>query len=127
MKPRFDDQLIDAIRKEKILGIRAGTAPHRIIGIWAVVVERRVFVRSWTLKPRSWYRTFLEDPQGIIAVNGVEVPVRAVQTRSERLKKAVDLAYAEKYKTPASLKYVKGFRTARRRNTTTELVPLAGV
>ena len=123
-KARFDEAVLSAIRKEKILGIRAGTAPHRIIGIWAVVVERRVFVRSWSLKPRSWYRTFLEEPRGIIQVNGIEVPVRAVQTRSERLKKLVDLAYAEKYTTPGALQYVKDFRTAKRRNTTTELVPV---
>ena len=35
-----------AIRDGQILGIRAGTKPHRVIGIWAVVVESRVFVRS---------------------------------------------------------------------------------
>ena len=35
------------------LGIRAGTQAHRFVGIWAVVVEVRVFVRSWSLKPRS--------------------------------------------------------------------------
>lgn len=27
--------------------------------------ERRVFVRSWSLKERSWYRTFREDPRGL--------------------------------------------------------------
>ena len=42
-----------------MLRIRAG-AEHRFIGIWAVVVDGRVFVRSWSLKPQGWYRTFLE-------------------------------------------------------------------
>ena len=60
--------VVEAIRACQVLGIRAGHAPHRIIGIWAVVVERRVFVRSWSLKPRSWYRTFLEDPRGLIEI-----------------------------------------------------------
>jgi hypothetical protein len=50
---RFPKATVAAIRDGKILGIRAGTKPHRIIGIWAVVVEGRVFVRSYTLKPRS--------------------------------------------------------------------------
>ena len=58
---RFPKEVVDAIRDGKILGIRAGTKPHRIIGIWAVVVEGRVFVRSYSLKERSWYRTFLEE------------------------------------------------------------------
>ena len=33
--------------------------------------------------------------------------MRAVQTRSERLKDAVSAAYAAKYNTPASKKYVR--------------------
>ena len=115
---------IAEIRDAKILGIRAGTKPHRIIGIWAVVVEGSVFVRSYSLKPRSWWRTFLEEPRGIIEVNGREIKVRPVFTRSERLKTAVDRAYREKYNTPGSLIFVEGFRFKKRRDTTTELVPL---
>ena len=121
---RFPKQIVTAIRDSKILGIRAGTAPHRIIGIWVVVVEGRVFVRSYSLKERSWYRTFLEEPRGLIEVNGKQMKVRPVFTRSERLKKLVDGAYAEKYNTPGSLQFVKGFKRKKRRDTTTELVPL---
>src|SRR5882762_4910940 len=110
---KFPKEILAAIREGKILGIRAGTKPHRIIGIWAVVVEGRVFVRSWSLKPRSWYRTFLEEPVGVIEVGGRKIPVRAVFTRSERLKKAVDRAYAEKYDTPGSWVYVQGFKRSK--------------
>src|SRR5687768_17180779 len=123
-KQRFTPEVVDSIRDGKILGIRAGTKPHRFIGIWAVVVEGRVFVRSWSLKPRSWYRTFLEEPRGTINVAGREIPVRAVHTRSERLKTAVSRAYLEKYKTPGSIKYARDMGRARSRATTTELVPL---
>ena len=121
---RFPKDIVAAIRDGKILGIRAGTRPHRIIGIWAVVVEGRVFVRSYSLKPRSWYRTFLEEPRGVIEVDGREIPVRPVFTRSERLKTAVDRTYREKYNTPGALHFVKGFKQKKRRDTTTELVPL---
>ena len=121
---RFPDSILKTIRDEKILGIRAGTKPHRVIGIWMVVVEGRVFVRSWSMKPRSWYRTFLEEPRGIIVVDDREIPIRAVNTRSERLKDAVTRAYREKYNTPGSLHFVKGFALKKRRETTTELVPL---
>jgi hypothetical protein len=123
-KRSFPKPVLAAIRDSKILGIRAGTGPHRIIGIWAVVVEGRVFVRSWSLKPRSWYRTFLEEPRGAIEVNGREIPIRAVFTRSERLKDAVDRAYGEKYPTPGSRHFVRGFAHKKRRDTTTELLPL---
>lgn len=123
MANRFEPEIVEALRTAKILGIRAGSQPHRFIGIWVVVAEGRVFVRSWTLKPRSWWRTFLEEPRGTIQVGTRELKVRAVRTRSERLKDAVDAAYAAKYNTPGSLQYVKGFREKRRRDTTTELVP----
>lgn len=127
MKARqlFSDPVVAAIRDSKILGIRAGTAPHRFIGIWAVVIEGRVFVRSYTMKPQSWYRTFLEEPRGAIQISdGREIPVRARRTRGERLMDAIDRAYREKYNTPGSLKYVRGFRHPKRRATTTELVPV---
>jgi len=124
MGNRFEPAIVDVLRTGKILRIRAGSQPQRFIGIWVVVAEGRVFVRSWSLKPRSWWRTFLEEPAGAIQVGTRELPVRAVRTRSERLKRAVDEAYAAKYTTPVALQYVKGFRTKRRRDTTTELVPL---
>ena len=121
--PRFTRDVLAAIRGGKILGIRAGAGDHRVIGIWAVVVEGRVFVRSWDVKPDGWYQTFLDDPRGIISVGGREIRVRAARTRSERLKNAVDEAYRAKYDTPAALKYVSGFRRPKRRDTTTELIP----
>jgi hypothetical protein len=121
---RFPARVLASLREGKILGIRAGTAPHRIIGIWAVVVEGRVFVRSWSLKPRSWWRTFLEEPRGMIEVDGRRLSVRAVQTRSERLKDAVSRAYLDKYDTPGSVKYARDLGRPRSRATTTELVPL---
>ncbi len=125
MREHFDAETLAALRKEKILGIRAGTGAHRIIGIWVVVVENRVFVRSWDVKPAGWNATLVKEPRGVIQIAGREIPVRAVRTRSERLKTAVDEAYASKYNTPGSIKYVQGFkRSAKRRNTTTELIPL---
>ena len=124
MSRGFAPGVVAAIRDGSILGIRAGTEPHRIIGIWAVVVENRVFVRSWSLKPRSWYRTFLVTPPGVIQVGGKRIRVRAVRTRSERLKAAVDRAYLDKYHTPGSLKFARDLGRKKSRDTTTELVPL---
>jgi hypothetical protein len=123
LKNRFTDDILAKIHTDRILGIRAGTdSTHRVIGIWVVVVQGRVFVRSWSMKPRSWWRTFLDDPQGIITVGEKEIPVRAIQTRSERLKDLVSAAYAEKYNTPGSVQYVKDMSKKKSRDTTTELV-----
>ncbi len=106
-----------------MLRVRAGTDAHRFTGIWHVVVRGRVFVRPWFDKPSGWHRVFLREPRGVIDVSGREIAVRARNARGERLWDAVDLAYAEKYATASSRKYVRGFSTARRRTTTTELLP----
>lgn len=119
---RFPAEILAAIRTNKILGIRAGSdSTHRVIGIWAVVVEGRVFVRSWSLKPRSWWRTFLEDPHGVIVVGKKEIPVRAIRARGERLKDLVSAAYKEKYHAPGEVQYVKDMSRKKSRDTTTEL------
>jgi hypothetical protein len=121
-KSGFPKAILENIHKEKIVGIRAGTgSAHRIIGIWAVVVEGRVFVRSYSMKPRSWWRTFLEDPQGILTVDEKEIPIKAVQTRSERIKDLVSDAYQEKYNRPGDIQYVKDMSKKKSRDTTTEL------
>ncbi len=124
-KNRFSADTLAAIQKGKIIGIRAGKeSTHRVIGVWAVVVERRVFIRSWSMKPRSWWRTFLEDPYGSIFVGDKEILIRAIQTRSERLKDLVSQAYKEKYNTPGSIQFVKDMSRKKSRDTTTELVPI---
>jgi hypothetical protein len=87
------------------------------------VVDGRVFVRSWAQATRGWYRTFLDDPLGTIQVGERQIRIRAVRTRSDRIRDAVERAYATKYPTPGSVKYVRGFRTPRRRETTLEFLP----
>lgn len=124
MSRRFPRAIADAIDGSSILGIRAGArSAHRFIGIWAVVVEGRVFARSWTSRPGGWYRTLVADPAGTIQVGARRIRIRAAGVKSERIRDAVERAYAEKYPTPGSRKYVRGFRTARRRDTTVEFVP----
>jgi hypothetical protein len=120
----FSPGVLETIRNGKYLWIRAG-GDHRFIAIWVVVVGKRVFIRSWNVKPDGWHQVFLDEKQGAIRVakDGPETRVRAIRTRSKRVKDAVDRAFAKKYTSPSSLKYVRGFRLARRRDTTTELVP----
>ena len=123
---RFPEGIVAALRTGSSLRIKAGTDPHRFIGIWVVVVENRVFVRSWSIKARSWYRTFLRVPRGLIQLGNRTIPVRAVRTRSARLRHAVDRAYVEKYATPGALKYAKDLGSPKSRATTLELLPATG-
>jgi hypothetical protein len=118
----FADSVVEAVRNAKILGVRAGTE-HRYTGVWVVVVDGRVFVRSWNDKPTGWFRAFRKQPSGTIQVGGLEIPVRAKPARSARMRDAVTAALGEKYNTKASRKWVEGFAEPARALTTLELVP----
>jgi hypothetical protein len=120
--PRFPPAELDAFRTSRILGVRAGTE-HRHTGVWVVVVEGRVFVRSWNDKPTGWFRAFLATPEGSVQLGDQELAVRGRRTRSVRLQEAVTAAYAEKYPTKGSQKWVTGFAEPQRMATTLELVP----
>ena len=117
----FSDAVIDEIRKSKILGVRSGTE-HRYTGVWVVVVNNRVFVRSWNDKPTGWFRAFKTQPRGTIQIGDLEVSVRARLTRSARIRDAVTEAFGEKYNTKASLKWVQGFAEPSRLLTTLEFI-----
>ena len=124
MPKRFSRAVVDAVDDAGIMGIKAGAkSDHKFTGVWPVVVNGRVYARSWTLKKGGWYHAFLDDPLGILQISGREIRVRAVRARSERVRDKVEDAYAAKYDTKASQKYVRGFRTARRREATMEFVP----
>jgi hypothetical protein len=116
------EDLMAALSKSKVLRIRAGIGEHRFIGIWVVVVDGRVFVRSWSMKPEGWYRAFLHQPSGSIQVAGEEIAIGAVPIKDKRLRDAVDRAYLEKYNSKGSLKYAKDLCSPRSRATTLELV-----
>jgi hypothetical protein len=121
----FSDDTLAVLRVAKGLRIRAGTGQHRFIGIWVVVVKGRLFVRSWSVKPNGWYRTFLKEPRGTIQVADRKIAVKAVCIKSERLRDAIDRAYLEKYNTAGSLKYAKDLGRAKSRATTIEVLPLS--
>ena len=122
MPKRFSSALLASIGATKYMRIRSGQE-HRFIAVWVVVVAGRVLVRSWNDEPDGWFRAFLEEPRGEIEIDGRAVKVRAAKIRAATLNEAGTLAYANKYTTKANAKYVKGFATAKRMETTLELVP----
>lgn len=119
---RHSRPVVAAIDAAKIMGIRAGRE-HRFIGVWPVVVDGRVFARSWGVSRDGWFRAFLEEPRGAIQIGDREIRVRAVPARTERIRDKVEDAYRRKFTTRASQKWVRGFRTPRRRGATMEFVP----
>jgi hypothetical protein len=118
----FADDVVEALSRAKILGVRAGTE-HRYTGIWVVVIDGRVFVRSWNDKPTGWFRAFRKQPNGTIQVGELEIPVRGKPVRSARIRDAVTAALGEKYNTKGSRKWVEGFAEPARVVNTLEFVP----
>ncbi len=118
----FAQDIAELLGKAKILGVRAGTE-HKYTGVWVVVVENRVFVRSWNDKPTGWFRSFKEEPRGTIQAEELELPVKGKTVRSTRIRDAVTAAIAEKYPTKGSRKWVEGFAEPERVLTTLEFVP----
>ena len=118
----FTDDVIEELRKAKILGVRSGTS-HRYTAVWVVVVDDRVFARSWSDKPTGWFQAFKKEPTGTIQAGDLEIPVRAKVVRSARIRDAVTAAFGEKYPTKGSKKWVEGFAEPARVLTTMEFVP----
>jgi hypothetical protein len=118
----FTDAIVEALSNAKILGVRAGTE-HRYTGVWVVVVDDRVFVRSWNDKPTGWFRAFRKQPSGTIQVGELEIPVRGKLVRGARIRDAVTVAFGKKYNTKGSRKWVEGFAEPDRAINTLEFVP----
>ena len=118
----FAADVVEAFSKAKIMGVRAGNE-HRYTGVWVVVVDGRVFARSWNDKPTGWFQAFLKESSGMVQVGELELPVRGNVVRSSRLRDAVTAAYGEKYPTKGSRKWVEGFAEPERVVNTIEFIP----
>jgi len=118
----FAADIVEAFRKAKIMGVRAGTE-HCHTGVWVVVVDGRVFARSWNDKPTGWFQAFRKQASGAVQVGDLELPVRGRVVRTARIRDAVTAAYGEKYPTKGSRKWVEGFAEAERVVNTIEFIP----
>jgi hypothetical protein len=119
---RFSRKVLTEIDVNRMLGIRSGRE-HRFTWVWVVVIKQRVFIRSWNDKPTGWFRAFVDEPLGAMKIADREVAIRARKARGEGLMKSIESGYAEKYTTPASIRYVRGFKAPRRRKSTMEITP----
>ncbi len=122
MDSKFAKTIVEAAQSAKIMGVRAGTE-HKYTGVWVVVVDGRVFARSWSDKPTGWFRAFKKQPAGTIQIGEREITVRGKLVRSARVLDAVTVAFGEKYNTKGSQKWVAGFAEPERVVNTLEFIP----
>jgi len=118
----FAADIVEAFRKAKIIGVRAG-GEHRYTGVWVVVVDGRVLARSWNDKPTGWFQAFRKEANGMVQVGDLEIPVRGKVVRNARMRDAVTAAFGEKYPTKGSRKWVEGFAEPTRVAKTIEFIP----
>ncbi len=100
---------IEYINNNNLIGIKAGHSRPDFLNIWMVVVEDRIFARSWGFAEKSWYNTFSKDPQGQIKCGDDIFPVTAtIPDDIESITEKINLAYLSKYNKGHNIKYARG-------------------
>ena len=126
MGKSFSKSLLDCISSTQITHVRVGADRTKFTGIWMVVAQGRIFARSYYLRERSWYNTFLAVESGeikcgdtIVAVNGIKPKDLKVVTP------LVNTEYQKKYGTrPSNQKWIDGLCEPQRVQKTMEFVPI---
>lgn len=98
-----------------------GTAP-KTVGIWAVAVDGRLYVRSYTGLEGKWYAPALASLRGRVSAGGVTKEVRFARVADEATNSAIDAAYLAKYR-PSPYAPEMGQEPVR--SNTLEVIPLA--
>ncbi len=101
---------INFIKSNNLIGIKAGQDRETFLEIWMVIVDDRIFARSWGFAERSWYNQFLKNPKGEIQCGDEVFQIQAqVPENDENLMNKINEAYLEKYtKTEHNKKYAEG-------------------
>ena len=97
------------IKTNNLIGIKAGQQRSEFLEIWMIVVQDRVFARSWGLAERSWYTVFLENSAGEIQCEEIIYPIHAVIPEDlNKLTEEINKAYLTKYNTGHNIPYSQG-------------------
>lgn len=103
------DKALKYINTNNLIGIKAGLDRFHFLEIWMVVVQDRIFARSWGLAESSWYNTFLKDSTGQIQCGETIYGIKAIIPDDIRqFTDGINQAYLEKYNTGDNIRYAKG-------------------
>jgi hypothetical protein len=92
------NKAIECIAINEFIGLKAGKDRPNFLEIWMVVVEDRIFARSWGLAERSWYNTFLTDNKGQIKCGENIYSITAIIPEDKNmLAEKINKAYLNKY------------------------------
>ena len=89
--------------------------------IWSVVVDGRVFVRSWSGPRGRWYRSAIAQRAGRITAGGQSYEVSFTPVADDELNDRIDAAYNKKY---AGSPYLPPMVAHGPRSATVEVTPI---
>lgn len=93
-----NEAAIEHIRFNNYTGIKAGLERDSFLEIWMVVVDGRIFARSWGFAERSWYHSFLQNSYGSIQCGAQVFHIKAeVPVFEHELNAKINRAYLAKY------------------------------
>ncbi|MEI7489583.1 MAG: DUF2255 family protein [Chryseobacterium sp.] len=100
---------LDYIKTNDLIGIKAGENRSTFLEIWMVVVNNRIFARSWGLAEKSWYNSFLQDSKGQIQCGNFVFNINAIIPRdNNELAEVINNEYLTKYNSGHNIDYAKG-------------------
>jgi hypothetical protein len=121
---RFEKNTIECIGSTRLIGIKAGKERSTFLEIWMVVVENRIFARSWGLSERSWYHTFLNDNKGFLKCGDHITPIVAcIPADILAITGRINEAYLKKYDFGENSFYATGITEQRHADKTMEFIP----
>lgn len=107
-----NENVNEYINSHNLIGIKAGIERNEFLEIWMVVVDNRIFARSWGLAEKSWYNSFLKDNKGQIKCGDYIYNIEArIPTDLEMITDEINIAYLHKYNFGENAYYAQGIVT----------------
>ena len=105
----FTKDFYDYLKNHTLIGIKGGINHTTFLPIWMVVVNGRVFARSWNKSERSWFTAFQSDGTGAIQYGDKTLQVKGKKLNvDDPIHSSISKAYIKKYNQPENLKYSEG-------------------
>ncbi|HEY6975736.1 MAG TPA: DUF2255 family protein [Chitinophagaceae bacterium] len=123
---KFSKAFLTCIKETQITSLRAGKDREKFTGIWMVVIDDRIFGRSYYGAERSWYTAFLKNKEGDIKCGKEIIPVKGVKPADiNTITEAINKAYEKKYLIKTyNKKWVDGLCEQGRVERTMEFTPV---